>query len=192
MTLSTGYIGSMAAGLINRTVVAGQEAAYLEELKDALGIERTVTDYDNDLTRKLKTAIGSVEQYCSVAMQPQQVTVNYGAYTPGEPLPYGPVWTDNPVPVLTPRCEGSTITISDSTGTGLSEGEFPYIERRFPAGKVVYTGGYSRVEGDPYPVPEALIGAVLEHAAACFRSGGISGGDPGTYWKTLAGPFRRF
>ncbi|QMW05330.1 phage gp6-like head-tail connector protein [Spirosoma foliorum] len=172
--------------------VSGEAIFYKDDLKQRLSIDLEIEDYDNALLALLRTAIGAVESYTRLAIQPQTVVVRYTSYE-GGPLPFGPVWALNPNPVVTPVVTGSTVTFNNGTSDALTDGDFPYINGSFEAGTVSYTSGYSRAQDSIRPVPDELIGAVLEHAASSFRAGGVTGsGNPGTYWKVLAGPKRRF
>lgn len=169
--------------------VTPQGPQYLPALKKLLMITPSMPDFDDDLLARLPVSIDTVAQYCGLSMQPRMITATYANYS-GDPLPYGPVWAD-PVPVVTPTQTGSTVTIN-ITGGAIGGGTFPTLTGIAGPVTVAYKAGYSRgfIEGAP-ALPDGLFGAVLEHAAAGFRAGGMAGGIPTTYWKTLAGPYRR-
>lgn len=178
------------APVVVRVPVETQEVNnYLSRLKSALGMT-DIDDYNVRLVELLEIAMSAVEQYTRLSLQPQRVTVTYAQYA-GEPLPFGPVWND-PVPVVNTFYPDATITMTDETGSKVIGGAYPYLDS-FKAGSVSYTSGFSNAEsGALFPIPGGLTGAIIEHAAASFRAGAVSGIAPNTYWKTLAAPFRRF
>lgn len=183
---------ALTAPVVERVPVNsdGEANAYIDLVKDKLAMNRSIHDYDEGLKALISSAIAAVEEYTRVAIQPAQVTVRYAGYD-GSPLPFGPVWAE-PAPVVTPLVDGSTITFSNSTAAAVGEGDYPAIGLDFSSGTAVYTGGYSMLEANSKPVPDALIAAVVTHAASSFRAGGITGGKPDDYWKVIAGPKRRF
>ena len=170
--------------------VTPQGPQYLPALKKLLMMPAAMTDFDEDLLARLPVSIDVVGQYCGLSMQPRMVMASYASYG-GDPLPLGPVWAD-PVPVVTPTPTGSTVTINITGGSAVSGGLFPALTGIEGPLTVAYKAGYSRgfIEGAP-ALPDGLFGAVIEHAAAGFRAGGMAGHAPATYWKTLAGPYRR-
>lgn len=194
-TLTDYYTPAPQAAPVVERVLTGEEGevwAYIDELKRRLAIDITNGAYDAELFDLLNAAIEAVEDYTRLAIRPGTVTARYSSYD-GSPLPYGPVWA-TPAPVVTKLTSGATITMSDSTASAVGTGDFPAAGVGFVAGTVQYSSGYSRLTTTigAKPVPSTLINAVIEHAASRFRSSGVAGAKPDTYWKTLAGPKRRF